>query len=346
MPGPPSIVLVTGGSGFIGSHVIIALLNAGHRVRTTVRSLKRESDVRDMVKAGGVDAGDRLSFVVADLVNDEGWKEAVAGCESVQHVASPLPTEAPTHEDDLIIPAREGTLRVLRFARDADVRRVVVTSSFGAVGYGHPPTTRPFDENDWSNIDFPGAGAYMKSKTLAERAAWDFIAREGNGLELAVINPTGVFGPVLHKDFAGSISLLKRMLDGAMPAVPKLLFGVVDVRDVADLHLRAMTDPAAKGERFIAVSGDFLRLSQIARMMKDGLGPIGRRIGTGELPNWVVRIASLWNAQVRNFVPELGKPKNATAAKAIRMLGWKPRSPQETLVATGESLNRLGLLKA
>src|SRR5262245_3485853 len=320
-----STILVTGGSGFIGSHVVVALLNAGHTVRTTVRSLKREDDVRAMVKAGGAEPGDRLSFFAADLVHDAGWKEAVAGCEYVQHVASPLPTEAPAHEDDLIAPAREGTLRVLRFARDASVKRVVVTSSFGAVGYGHPPTTRPFDENDWSNIDFPGAGAYMKSKTLAERAAWDFIMREGNGLELSAVNPTGVFGPVLHQDFAGSIDLLKRMLDGRMPAVPKLLFGVVDVRDVADPHLHAMTDPAAKDERFIAVSGDLLRLSEIARLMKDGLGPLGRRVGTAELPNWVVRVASIWNSQVRNFVPELGKPKNATAAKAMRLLGWKPR---------------------
>jgi nucleoside-diphosphate-sugar epimerase len=340
-----STVLVTGGSGFIGSHVIVALLNAGHQVRTTVRSLAREGDVREMVRAGGVDAGDRLSFHAADLVTDAGWKGAIEGCDYVQHVASPLPTEAPEHEDDLIIPAREGTLRVLRFARDASVKRVVVTSSFAAVGYGHPPTTRPFDESNWSNVDFRGAGAYMKSKTLAERAAWDFVAREGSGLELSVINPTGVFGPVLHKDFAGSIGLLKRMLDGGMPAVPKLLFGVVDVRDVADLHVRAMTDAAAKGERFIAVSGAFLRLSEIARLMKDGLGPLGRRIGTAELPNWVVRIAASWNSQVRNFVPELGKPRNATAAKAIRLLGWNPRPAQETLVATGQSLARLGLLR-
>lgn len=338
-------VLVTGGSGFIGSHCIVQLLNAGYRVRTTVRSLKREGDVRDMVSEGGAVAGDRLSFVAADLESDGGWKEAVTGCDYVLHVASPLPVAAPKHEDDLIIPARDGTLRALRFARDASVKHVVVTSSFGAVGYGHPPRTAPFDETSWSNIDFKGAGAYMKSKTLAERAAWDFIEREGNGMTLSVVNPTGVFGPVLHKDFAGSIDIIKRMLDGRMPALPKLCFGIVDVRDVADLHLRAMTDPAARGERFIAVSGDFLTIREIALALKAGLGESARRVSTIELPNFMVRIGSIFDTAVKNFLPELGKKKNATSAKATRLLGWTPRPPQETLVATGESLKRLGLLR-
>jgi dihydroflavonol-4-reductase len=263
-----STVLVTGGSGFIGAHCLVQLLNAGHEVRTTVRSLKREGDVRDMVKEGGA-SSDHLTVLAADLTADAGWKEAVSGCDYVLHVASPLPVEAPKHEDDIIVPAREGTLRVLRAARDAKVKRVVLTSSFGAVGYGHPERNTPFDETSWTNLEVKGAGAYIKSKTLAERAAWDFVNKEGGGLSLSVINPTGVFGPVLHKDFAGSITLLKRMLEGTMPVQPKLHFGIVDVRDVADLHLRAMTNPAAAGERFIAVSGDFLRLRDIARLMAD-----------------------------------------------------------------------------
>jgi len=338
-------VLVTGGSGFVGSHCLVPLLNAGHQVRTTVRNLKRAGDVREMVTAGGATGLDRLSFFEADLMSDHGWREAVSGCEFVLHVASPLPVASPAHEDDIIKPAREGTLRVLRAAREAGVSRVVVTSSFGAVGYGHPERQTPYDESDWSQIDFPGAGAYMRSKTLAERAAWDFVAKEGGGLTLSVINPTAIFGPVLHRDFAGSILLLKRMLDGGMPALPKLCFGIVDVRDVADLHLRAMTDPAAAGERFIAVSGDFLRLSEMARLMKEGLGDTARRVRTLELPNWMVKIAALRDSSVRNFVPELGKKKNATSEKARRLLGWNPRPPQETLVATGESLLKLGLLK-
>jgi nucleoside-diphosphate-sugar epimerase len=340
-----STVLVTGGSGFIGAHCLVQLLNAGHEVRATVRSLKREGDVRDMVKEGGA-PGDRLSLFAADLTSDAGWKEAVSGCDFVLHVASPLPFDKPKHEDDLIVPAREGTLRVLRASREAGVKRVVVTSSFGAVGYGHPERSTPYDETSWSHIDFKGAGAYIKSKTLAERAAWDFMAREGGTMTLSVINPTGVFGPVLHKDFAGSISMLKRMLDGKMPFQPKLHFGVVDVRDVADLHLRAMTNPKAAGERFIAVSGDFLRVSEIARLMKEGLGHTGRKISSLEIPNWMVRIASLRDESVRTFLPELGKKKNATAEKAKSLLGWNPRPPKETLVATGESLVKLGLLPA
>lgn len=340
-----STVLVTGGSGFIGAHCLVHLLKAGHEVRTTVRSLKREGDVRDMVKEGGA-ADDRLSLLAADLLDNSGWAEAVSGCDYVLHVASPLPFDQPKHEDDLIVPAREGTLRVLRASRDAGVKRVVVTSSFGAVGYGHAQRATPFDETCWSHIDFKGAGAYIKSKTLAERAAWDFVAKEGRGMSLSVVNPTAVFGPVLHKDFAGSIGLVQRMLEGRMPGVPKLYFGVVDVRDVADLHVRAMTDPAAAGERFIAVSGAFLSLREVATLMKEGLGETARRVRTFELPNWMVRLAALRDASVRTFVPELGKKKNATADKAKRLLGWSPRPPKETLVATGQSLVKLGLLRA
>src|ERR1700733_11123729 len=247
-----SKVLVTGGSGFIGSHAIVQLLAAGYQVRTTVRDLKREGDVRAMLRNGGVEPDGRLSFVTANLTSDTGWAEAVAGCEYVLHVASPLPPAVPKHEDELIVPARDGALRVLRAARDAGVKRVVLTSSFAAVGYGHPPSDRPFSEKDWTDPNGPDVGPYVKSKTLAERAAWDFIAREGGSLELSVVNPVGVFGPVLGPDFSPSIQIVQRLMDGAVPGCPRLSFGVVDVRDVADLHLRAMTDPAAQGERFLA----------------------------------------------------------------------------------------------
>ena len=235
-----SAVLVTGGSGFIGAHCILQLLAAGHHVRTTVRSLKREADVRAMLRAGGAEPGDRVSFFAADLESDLGWPEAVAGSEYLLHVASPFPPTVPKNEDELIVPAREGTLRVLRAARDAGVRRVVLTSSFAAIGYGQKPQDRAFDETNWTDPDGPGIQPYAKSKTLAERAAWDFVAREGRGLELAVVNPVGVFGPVLGPDYSTSILLVQRLMDGAMPGCPKLYFGLVDVRDVADLHLRAM----------------------------------------------------------------------------------------------------------
>ena len=267
-----STVLVTGGSGFIGSHCILQLLAAGHQVRTTVRSLKREGDVRAMLKEGGAEPGDRLSFVAADLESDAGWPEAVAGCDYVLHVASPFPANIPKHEDELIVPAREGALRVLRASRDAGVKRVVLTSSFAAIGYGQPPQNAPFDETNWTDPDGDDVRPYVKSKTLAERAAWDFIAKEGGDLELSVVNPVGVFGPVLGPDYSTSILLVQRLMDGAMPGCPRLYFGVVDVRDVADLHIRAMTHPAAKGERFLAVAGDFMSMLDIAKVLKRRMG--------------------------------------------------------------------------
>lgn len=339
------LVLVTGGSGFLGAHCILALLNAGYRVRTTVRSAKREADVAAMLKSGGAEPGDRLSFAVADLTSDTGWPQAVAGCDYVLHVASPFPPSVPKHEDDLIIPAREGALRVLRAARDAGVKRVVLTSSFAAIGYGKmPPDGRPFTEESWTD---PTAkvSAYVKSKTLAERAAWDFIAAEGGRLELAVVNPVGIFGPVLGSDHSTSTEFVQRMMNGAMPGLPRLSFGVVDARDVADLHVRAMTNPAAKGERFLAVSGDFMTVREIAQTLKTRLGDAAGRVKTRELPDWLVRIVGLFNPEAAQLVTELGKVKNATNAKAVRVLGWAPRSREDALAATGESLIRLGLLK-
>jgi nucleoside-diphosphate-sugar epimerase len=340
-----STILVTGGSGFIGSHCILQLLGAGHQVRTTVRSLKREGEVRAMLKQGGAEPGDRLSFIAADLENDAGWAEAVIGCEYVLHVASPFPAGVPKNEDELIVPAREGALRVLRAARGAGVKRVVVTSSFAAIGYGHAPQQAPFNENDWTNPNGGNVTAYAKSKTIAERAAWDFVAKEGGGLELSVVNPVGVFGPVLGPDYSTSILLVQRLMDGAMPGVPRLSFGVVDVRDVVDLHIRAMTDPAAKGERFLAIAGDFMSILEIAKVLKGHMGAAAKRVPTRVLPNWLVRLATLRDPAVKQIVPELGKVKNASNEKAKRMLGWAPRSNEEAIVATAESLVRLGLLK-
>jgi nucleoside-diphosphate-sugar epimerase len=340
-----STVLVTGGSGFIGSHAILQLLAAGHRVRTTVRSLRREGAVRAMLKEGGAEPGDRLTFVEADLERDAGWPEAVAGCAHVLHVASPFPATLPRHEDELVVPAREGALRVLRAARDAGVRRVVLTSTFAAIGYGHPPQDAPFDEASWTDVGGDDVRPYVKSKTVAERAAWDLVAREGGGLELSVVNPVGVFGPVLGPDYSTSILLVQRLMDGAVPGCPRLQFGVVDVRDVVDLHLRAMTHPAARGERFLAVAGDFLSILDIARVLKRRMGAAARRVPTRQLPSWLVRLAALRDPAVRQILPELGKTKNATHAKATRLLGWAPRPSEEAIVATAESLVRLGLLK-
>jgi nucleoside-diphosphate-sugar epimerase len=340
-----SRILVTGGSGFIGGHCILQLLAAGHEVRTTVRRLEREGDVRAMLKEGGAEPGNRLSVAAADLERDAGWPEAVAGCEYVLHVASPFPPTIPKDEDELVVPAREGALRVLRASRDAGVQRVVLTSSFAAIGYGHQPQTTPFDETSWTDPNGDDVRPYVKSKTLAERAAWDFVAREGGALELSVVNPVGVFGPVLASDYSTSILVVRRLMDGAMPGCPRLYFGIVDVRDVADLHLRAMTQPAAAGERFLAVAGDFMSMVAIAKALKSRLGAAARRVPTLQLPNWVVRLAALRDPAVQQILPELGKPKHATNQKAKRVLGWAPRSNEESLVATAESLLRLGLLK-
>ena len=339
------LVLVTGGSGFIATHCILQLLAAGYRVRTTVRSLKREPEVRATLKAAGAEPGDRLAFFVADLTADAGWDAAVAGCDFVLHVASPFPVNVPKHEDELIVPAREGALRVLRAARGAGAKRVVQTSSFAAVGYGHPQMDRPFNEHDWTNMDGEGLTAYVKSKTLAERAAWDFMAREGGDMELAVVNPVGVFGPALAADFSTSIEIVKRMMDGALPGLPRITFGVVDVRDVADLHLKAMTAPEAAGERFLAVTGDFLSLREMALLLKKGMGDAARRVPVRELPDWLLRLVALVDKSAGQIVPELGKRKNATNEKARRVLGWTPRSAEEAVVSTAESLLRLGLLK-
>ncbi|MGC2474864.1 MAG: aldehyde reductase [Candidatus Sulfotelmatobacter sp.] len=340
-----STVLVTGGSGFIGSHSMLQLLAAGHQVRTTVRSLRRENDVRAMLKAGGADAGERLKFFAADLEKDAGWADAVSGCEYVLHVASPFPTTVPKDENELIVPAREGSLRVLRAARNARVKRVVMTSSFAAIGYGRKPQAAPFNETNWTDPNGEGVTPYVKSKTLAERAAWDFIAKEGNGLELAVVNPVGVFGPVLGPDYATSILIVQKMMDGAVPGCPRVYFGAVDVRDVIDLHLRAMTNPAARGERFLALAGDFMSVVEIARVLKQRMGAAARRVPTRELPNFVVRIAALFDPAIKQILPELGIVKNATSEKAQRVLGWTPRSREDAIVATAESLQRLGLLK-
>jgi nucleoside-diphosphate-sugar epimerase len=341
----PQTVLVTGGSGFIGTHCILQLLAAGYQARATIRNLKRESDVRAMLKVGGADPGNNLSFFAADLESDAGWAKAVAGCDFVFHVASPLPPSVPKHEDELIVPAREGTLRVLRASRDAGVKRVVLTSSFAAIGYGHKVRETPFTEADWTDPNGDDVAPYTKSKTLAERAAWDFLAREGGALELSVVNPVGVFGPVLGPDYSASILLVQKMLDGAMPGAPRLYFGAVDVRDVADLHLRAMTNPAASGERFLSVAGDFLTMLDTAKILKSRLGASAKRVPSRQLPNWMIRLAALRDPAIKLILPELGKKKNATNEKARRLLGWQPRSNAEALVATAESLVRLGLLK-
>ena len=267
----------------------------------------------------------------------------MAGCRYVLHVASPFPSVQPRNPFELIVPARQGALCVLRAARDAGVARVVLTSSFAAIGYGHKPTERPFTEEDWSELD-DKASPYTRSKTLAERAAWDFVAGEGGGLELAVVNPVGVLGPVLGPDLSSSIRLVKEALDGAMPGAPRLYFNLVDVRDVADLHLRAMTDPAAKGERFLAVADGPVSIKDVCCVLRERLGPAAARVPTREVPDALVRALALVNPEARGIVRDLGKVRRASNEKARRVLGWEQRSNEEGILATAQSLMRLGLV--
>lgn len=338
------IVLVTGGTGFIAQHCIIALLKNGYTVRTTVRSLKREAEVRQQLKQGGVEENANLTFVVADLRSDEGWADAAAGCAYVMHGASPTPTGDQVTEADWVQPAIEGNLRVLRAARDAGVKRIVLTSAFGAIGVGHPAGyRRPFDETDWSDVS-GDVWPYQKSKTLSERAAWHFIEEEGRGLELSTINPVAVLGPVLGADYSHSTRIIKNMLEGES-GCPNINSCFVDVRDVADLHLLAMTHPAAKGERFLASSGNSLTLLQVAQTLCDRMGSEARNVSTQRLSDDEVRTAANKNPVMLGMVKLLGGDMNVTHAKATNRLGWMPRAPEEAIIATAKSLLALGLVK-
>ncbi|MGW3744281.1 NAD-dependent epimerase/dehydratase family protein [Streptomyces sp. NPDC005146] len=335
-------VLVTGGSGFIGSWCVLALLQAGHDVRTTVRELGRESALRAQLHAAAEFDDARLTVVRTDLQSDGGWADAAAGCDYVLHVASPTLRNAPESEGAMVSAAQDGVLRVLRAARAARVRRVVLTSAFGAIGYGHPPRSTPFTEEDWTNVHADIA-PYQRSKTLAERAAWRFIQDEGDGLELAAVHPVAVIGPVLGPDDPPSLRIIRSMLDGAVPACPPFGSSWVDVRDVADLHLRAMADPAAAGERWLASAGRSLRIVEVARILRQQLGDRAAKAPTCELPLALARILSRFNPQLRSLRPQLGQDFDATSAKAERLLGWVPRPIEDTIADTAESLIAHGM---
>ena len=335
-----SSVLVTGGSGFIAGHVILALLDAGHTVRTTVRSLAREDAVRATLTAAGMTRGDALSFVAADLLSDEGWAAAVSGVEYVQHVASPVMPGHVEDSDSVIVPAREGTLRVLRAASAAGVRRVVLTSAFHAVSWGHPHDGHVFTEEDWTVLDGPGVDAYGRAKTLAERDAWEFAA--SSGIELTTLLPVAVMGPIMGGEVTGSNHIVQRMLAGAMPGFPDISIPVVDVRDVATAHVLAMTSADAGGERFLLSNGEVLSLAEIGSILREALGAGAERVPTRRIPSLVVRVAALVRPEFRATVPDLGYRKKTSNAKARRVLGWEPRPAAEAIVAAGRSMTAAG----
>ena len=337
-------VLVTGASGFIAMHCIVQLLEQGYRVRGTLRTPSRETNLRETF-AKHVAADDRLEFMTTDLTKDEGWDDAAKGCKYILHVASPLPSQSPRHEDEVIVPAVEGTLRVLKAAAGAGVSRVVLTSSLAAVVYGHPRDgSKVCDEKDWSRTDVE-IGAYQKSKTLAERAAWDFVnGLEGdNKLELAVINPGLVLGPILDSDYGTSGEIIRRLMRRELPGCPNLGWAPVDVRDVAAAHLAAMTTPEAAGERFCCAL-DHAWMCEFADILNNHFASRGYKIPTRRLPDFLIRLMALFDKTVRSRASNLGQRSDISNAHIKRVLNWKPRSLEEMVVAMGESMIEQGVV--
>ncbi|MDO9363326.1 MAG: NAD-dependent epimerase/dehydratase family protein [Sphingopyxis sp.] len=332
--------LVTGGSGYIAGFLIRQLIDNGWTVHTTVRNLKREPEVRGWLN---VDQ-DKLRFFAADLEHDAGWAEAIVGCSHVAHVASPFPLGVPSHADELIVPAREGALRALRFARAAGVKRFVLTSSMASVAYGHGKARDLYNEADWTNLDDPKVMPYPRSKTVAERAARDWVAAEGDDMEFASVNPAAVFGPLLSDDLSTSIELVKQLLEGKVPMCPDIGFGIIDVRDVADLHYRALTAPDIRNERYVC-SGPFLKMIDVANLLRANLGEKARKVPSRRMPDWLLKLFALVRPELKQLVAELGNVRGGDSSHAIQTLGWTMRTPEEAILATAHSLIERGIVK-
>lgn len=332
--------LVTGGSGYIAGFLIRQLIENGWTVNTTVRSLKREGEVRGWLKTDD----SKLHFFAADLENDAGWAEAMAGCTHVAHVASPFPLGVPKHADELVVPAREGALRALRFAKDAGVKRFVLTSSMAAVAYGHGSARSMYNEADWTNLDNPDVMPYPRSKTVAERAARDWAAANAPEMEFASVNPAAVFGPLVSDDLSTSIEVVLQLLDGKVPMCPDVGFGIIDVRDVADLHYRAMTAPGIRDERYVC-SGPFLKMIEVADILKANLGDKARKVPTRKMPDWVLKLFAILRPELKQLVNELGNVRGGDSSHAEKTLGWTIRPVQESVLATANSLIERGIVK-
>jgi nucleoside-diphosphate-sugar epimerase len=330
-------VLVTGGTGYVAGWCIAELLKRGYDVRTTVRDESKQDLVRRAV-ATEVEPGERLSFAIADLTGDAGWAAAMDGCDYVLHVASPMGADDPKDKDPeaLLVPARDGTLRVLRAATAAGVKRVVMTSAANAASPSSYKDEGVSDETLWTDPADPGLPAYRRSKTAAERAAWDFMASQDGPTTLTTILPGAVFGPILTPTTLHSVQIIGRLVKG-MPGTPRIGFEVVDVRDLVDVHIRAMTSPEAAGQRFLA-TGEFMWMSDAARALRDGLGDDGSKVPTRTLPDFVVRVSAVFDSSLREIMPALGRRHRHSTAKAERLLGWHARPAAETVVACGKSL--------
>jgi dihydroflavonol-4-reductase len=339
-PATHGLTLVTGGSGYIAGYCIAQLLNEGWRVRTTVRNLGRAEEVRASIGKIAANAG-AIEFAAADLNSDAGWANAVARADFVLHVASPVPAVDPKTDDELVRPARDGTLRVLKASRDAGVRRVVMTSSMAAIAYGRGERAEPFTEADWTDeTNRNDTSAYERSKTIAERAAWAWQKAEGGTLELVTVNPALVLGPVLGSDFSASLDAIKKLLDGSVPALPRFGFSLVDVRDIAQLHLLAMT--SAAGQRFLG-SADFYWMKDMAKILKQGLGEKARKVPSIAIPEFLVRLFAVFDPVVRTQLFNLGKRRLVSSDKARRELGWTTRPVPETIVDNRQEPSSAGL---
>ncbi len=339
-------VLVTGGTGYIAGELIKQLLARDWTIHTTVRN-KAKSEAGLYERFG--QPGERLKVFEAELMSDAGWAEANAGCTHVAHVASPLSTRTPKDENDMIVPAREGTLRALRFAKAAGVKRFVQTSSIAAIAYGRSEKEYTVTEADWTNVDDPDVTPYAKSKTIAERAARDWVAAEGakdgHSLEFVSVNPVLVLGPVDSSDFSPSVEPIKLLLNGSVPRAPDIGFGVVDTRDVADLHVRCLEQPGLGGERFIA-AGKFMKMIDVADALRAGLGPLNtRKAPRKTMPSWMASLFMLINAEFRSIKNEIGKVRHSDASHAEKVLGWKTRPVEESIVDCGRSLIDHGVVK-
>ena len=340
---PSSPILVTGASGFVAIHTVIQLLQQGYNVRGTIRSLSKEADIRRTI-SNYVQANDRLEILSADLSQDAGWDEAMQNVETVLHVASPFPLYEPKHEDELIVPAVQGTLRVLRAAHKAGVKRMVQVSSVAAISSGHNGENKTFSEADWSDLT-KDIGAYAKSKTLAERAAWDFIhgSENTNKMQLTTINPPLILGPVPNKDFRTSIELVRTIMLGQVPGVGRIKMGSVDVRDVASALILAMQTPEAAGQRILVAADRSLWLKEIAELLHGRYA--GRyKINKLEFPSILVRLIALFDKKVARVTESLDWDHELSNENAKRILKWTPRPAEEGVLSMAESLIEQGVI--
>ena len=334
-------VLVTGGTGFIGLHCLQQLLDKGYKVKTTIRSESRKQEVMEAMKKHSSNF-ENLEFFIADLLSDDGWSEAVNGSKYVLHVASPFFLGEPENEDVFIKPAVEGTLRVLKACADADVKKVVLTSSFAAVGYGHPKEKEVYTEEDWSSVDGE-ISPYAKSKTLAEKAAWEFVENleESNKFELTVINPVAVTGPMLTSDIGSSNDFLLKLISGSMPACPKIHMGYIDVRDVAKAHIFSMTEDKTNGERII-VSENEMFFAEVGKTLNEAGF---KKSPTKEMPNFLVKIMSLFVGELKTLLSALNRKGDIDKTKAQSFFNWDYISTEQSVTETAQQLQDMGLTK-